>query len=151
MRSNDRAPWWEAYAWEAAAEADRRRRREGTKLIIVSSALVAVSIFCLVVIGQLIGLVGLVFFGACLLGGIIMRGDPESFRTHVLTLGVSMILGVAGGLYFVFSLITRLTVEANPTQIPVLIVSAIAFVFFGIFGLIALILSLRRRRANSTG
>lgn len=145
MPRDDRAPGWEAQAWALSAEADRRRRRQGTALIIVSAVFVLISVFCLF-IGALvlIGLVGLMFFGGCLLAGILMRGDPDSQTTLVL----SLLLGLGCALLFTFTLLSALRFGLFGAQLATLAVSAIGFVLFGIGGVVALVWRRRQRRAR---
>lgn len=150
---NDQGPWWEAQAWALTAEADRKadrkRRREGTTLIIVSAVFVLVSVLCLFVDQlMLIGLVCLVFFGGCLLAGIMMRGDPDSQTTLVPSLRASVIMGLGCGLIFVLALMAVVVYGASVNQIAVLVVAAVGFVFFGIGGIVALVRRHRRRRTQ---
>ena len=111
----------------------------------MSAVFVAASIFSLFVIGQLIGLVSLLFFGACLVAGIIMRGDPDSPTTRPLALCVSLVLALACVLMFVFTLFAMGTMATNWSQPVVLIISAVGFVFFGIGGVVA---QVRTRRPH---
>lgn len=149
MPRDDRARWWEAQAWALSAEADRRRRRQGTAVIIVSAAFVLISVFCLFVGALvLIGLVGLMFFGGCLLAGILMRGDPDSQTTLVLSLCVSLLLGLGCALLFTFTLLSAQTYGLRGAQLAPLAVSAIGIVFFGIGGVVALVWRRRQRRAR---
>lgn len=149
MPRDDRTPGWEAQAWALSAEADRRRRRQGTALIIVSAVFVLISVFCLFVGALvLIGLVGLMFFGGCLLAGILMRGDPDSQTTLVLSLCVSLLLGLGCALLFTFTLMSALTFGLRGAQLATLAVSAIGLVFFGVGGIVALVWRRRQRRAR---
>lgn len=149
MRPDDRAPWWEAQAWALSAEADRRRRRQGTALIFVSAVFVVVSVLSLFVQSLvLIGLVGVVFFGGCLLAGVLMRGDPDSPTTLVLSLCVSLIMGLGCALLFAFTLMAALTYEVSGNRLAGLVVAVLGFVFFGIGGIVALIWGRRRRRTQ---
>lgn len=149
MPPDDRAPWWEAQAWALSAEADRRRRRQGTALIIVSAVFVLLSVICLFV-GSLvlIGLVCLMFFGGGLLAGILMRGDPDSQTTLVLSLCVSLLLGLGCVLLFTFTLLSALTFGLRGAQLATLAVSAMGIVFFGIGGIVALVWRRRQHRAR---
>lgn len=147
MPSDDQDPWWQAHALALAAEAERRERRWGTAVIIVSAVLIAVSLLC-TFIGTLglIGVVGLVFFGACLFAGILMRGDPNSRATFVLTLWAALLMGLGMGLLFVFTLLSVLTHGASGDQIAVLIVAAIGFLFFGVGAVAAMVKASRTER-----
>ncbi|MBM6588636.1 hypothetical protein [Brevibacterium sp. RIT 803] len=136
----DQGPWWQAQAMALAVEAQRRERWQGTVLIIVSAVFVAVSLLCMFVgVLRLIGLVCLVFFGACLFGGILMRRGSNSRTTFVLTLWVALLMGLGMGLLFIFTLLSALTYGANGHQIVVLVVAAIGFLFFGIGAVVALV------------
>lgn len=147
MPPDDHGPWWEAQALALAAAAERREKRRGTVLIIVSTVFVAVSLLCLFIESLgLIGLVGLVFFGACLFAGIVMRGDPSSRSTFVLSLCVALMLGLGMGLLFIFTLVSALTVGMDRSQPIVLVISAIGFVFFGIGGIVAMVKASRSGR-----
>ncbi|WP_231441833.1 hypothetical protein [Brevibacterium zhoupengii] len=147
MSPEDQGPWWQAQALALAAEAQRRERRQGTALIIVSSVFVAASLLCMFIGAlRLIGLVCLVFFGACLFGGILMRRDPNSRTTFVLTLWVGLLMGLGMGLLFIFTLLSALTYGASGNQIAVLIVAAIGFLFFGVGAIAALVKAGRTRR-----
>ncbi|MDN5876321.1 MAG: hypothetical protein L0I80_03635 [Brevibacterium sp.] len=147
MPENDQGPWWEAQALALSAEAERRERRRGTALIIGSVVLMAVSLLCMF-IGSLglIGLVCLVFFGACLLAGILMRGDPNSRTTFVLSLWAALLMGLGMGLLFIFTLVSALTHGASGNQIVVLVVAAIGFLFFGVGCVAAMVKASRTGR-----
>ncbi|MCF2573064.1 hypothetical protein [Brevibacterium sp. UCMA 11754] len=140
MSPDDQGTWWQAQALALAAEAQRLERRQGTALIIVSAVFVAVSMLCMF-IGtlRLIGLVCLVFFGACLFAGILMRRGPNSRTTFVLTLWVALLMGLGMGLLFIFTLLSALTYGASGNQIVVLVVAAIGFLFLGVGAVVALV------------
>lgn len=147
MSSGDQNPWWQAQALALAAEAQRRERRQGTTLIIVSSVFVAASLLCMFIGAlRLIRLVCLVFFGACLFGGILMRRDPNSRTTFVLTLWVGLLMGLGMGLLFIFTLISAVTYGVSGNQIAVLIVAATGFLFFGVGAVVAMVKAGRTRR-----
>ena len=70
---------------------DRSERREGSLLILVSSAFVIVGIVLFVGTGHPIGLVCLLFFGGCLLVGVMKVVGEEKLPGRILLVVASFV------------------------------------------------------------
>lgn len=118
----------------------RKQRREAILLVLVSSLFVLAGAVMWVVAGAAIGLVSVVFFGACFLAGVMQLVQPGSPRVAGWIGVIAALLMGAGCGMLMLAILTG-EFDGSPGRSPLLgvIVGGIGLVFFGGGGLLLLL------------
>lgn len=125
--------------------AARKERREAILLTLGSAAFVAAGAFLWSIGSPGIGLVGIVFFGACMLAGIMQLTKSKPARAW-LGVSAALILGVGCGLLMLHGLSDGFQESARRPREVAIVVGGVGLVFFGGGGLLLLFRVLRGHR-----
>lgn len=129
-------------------DAVRKQRREAILLVLVSTGFVVTGGVLWLATGSAIGLVCVVFFGACFLAGVMQLVGPGSPRAAGW-IGVVAALLMGAGCGMLMLLVLAGGVELSPGRSPLVAVIAggVGLVFFGGGGVLLLVRMLRGHRS----
>ncbi|GAA4516381.1 hypothetical protein [Brevibacterium yomogidense] len=130
---------------------DRKQRRSGIKLIVVSGLFVVAGLILFVGTGEPVGLVALLFFGGCLLVGVhlVMGEDRLAGRALLVIAAFIAAAGCASGaVYSSLGFQIGRSWQTAEYIVPVMIVAAM---LFGGAGIVSLVQLVRFRGPNDGG